>query len=381
MKLPRNAQLWLPGLLASRLRAQFQAKADGPVHVLFCIADHYEPDHGGAALDLQRRRVQRWVDDYPRMADQFRDADGHPPQHTFFSPAEVYRPELLDGLSELCAGGYGEVEIHLHHGNDTADNLRDTLCRFRDVLAERHSLLSTDATGAVRYGFVHGNWALDNGRCDDVSCGVNSELTVLLETGCYADFTMPAAPDPAQSRTVNSIYYVRDDPNRPRSYDRGVLARAGQRPPVNTLLMVQGPLTVHWDHPVKGVLPRVDNSALDWSIGHHPTARRLARWVSANVTVAGRPEWVVVKVHAHGAKEKNADVMLGPVMREFHERIAEEFNDGTRYALHYVTSRELANIIRAAEAGKSGNPGQYRDFEFARIQTAPRAVAGAGASR
>ena len=38
------------------------------------------------------------------------------------------------------------------------------------------------------------------------------------------------------------------------------------------------------------------------------------------------------------------------------------YNDGTRYILHYVTTRELYNIVKAAEAGESGNPDQYRDY-------------------
>jgi hypothetical protein len=38
------------------------------------------------------------------------------------------------------------------------------------------------------------------------------------------------------------------------------------------------------------------------------------------------------------------------------------YNDGRDYVLHYVTARETYNIIKAAEAGKTGNPGDYRDF-------------------
>ena len=34
--------------------------------------------------------------------------------------------------------------------------------------------------------------------------------------------------------------------------------------------------------------------------------------------------------------------------------------------LHYVSAREMYNIIKAAEAGKSGNPGKYRDYEIPR---------------
>ena len=191
--LPRHAELWLPAYLRWRLRRLVQ-RAERPTEVLFCVVDHFEPDHGRATLERERSRVAAWVDLYPRMVERFRDADGRPPQHSFFSPAEVYRPEHLDRLAVLCAHGFGEVEVHLHHGHDTAEHLRETLEQFRDTLAHRHGLLSEDRSGRIRYAFIHGNWALDNGRLDDRFCGVNNELTVLMETGCYADLTMPAAP-------------------------------------------------------------------------------------------------------------------------------------------------------------------------------------------
>jgi hypothetical protein len=38
------------------------------------------------------------------------------------------------------------------------------------------------------------------------------------------------------------------------------------------------------------------------------------------------------------------------------------FRDRDDHRLHYVTARELYNIIKAAEAGGSGDPGQFRDF-------------------
>ncbi len=77
---------------------------------------------------------------------------------------------------------------------------------------------------------------------------------------------------------------------------------------------------------------------------------------------AQRPEWVFVKVHTHGAPERNAATLLGPRMAALHHAINREFNDGHRYRLHYVTAREIFNIVRAAEAGEPGNPGDYRDY-------------------
>jgi hypothetical protein len=38
------------------------------------------------------------------------------------------------------------------------------------------------------------------------------------------------------------------------------------------------------------------------------------------------------------------------------------YNDGSAYMLHYVTARELYNMIRAVEAGETGEPNEYRDY-------------------
>ena len=80
---------------------------------------------------------------------------------------------------------------------------------FKELLADRHGLLARRRdTGELPYGFIHGNWALDNSRPDGRCCGVNNELAILRETGCYADFTLPSAPSPAQTAKINSIYYA-----------------------------------------------------------------------------------------------------------------------------------------------------------------------------
>ena len=40
------------------------------------------------------------------------------------------------------------------------------------------------------------------------------------------------------------------------------------------------------------------------------------------------------------------------------------YNDGTRWALHYVTAREMYNVACAAMAGKTGNPADHVDFQL-----------------
>jgi hypothetical protein len=327
----RNIHQWLPGYLASRKRGEFVS----PTHLFFCFVDHFEPLwHGGDG----HSRVRHWVENYPKLA-RYRDVDGKPPQHSFFYPAEEYRPEFLDALATLCRQGFGEVEIHLHHRNDTAENLRAGLLDFKTKL-KSHGFLSQD-----RYGFIHGNWCLDNSRRDGDWCGVNNELTILKETGCYADFTLPSAPSETQTRKVNSIYYATDDPLKPKSHDTGVDVRVGGRA-TGDLMIVQGPLALNWR---RGKIENADIA------GYAPPSGERARlWLKQRIGVAGKPDWVFVKVHTHGCQERNFAAALDGTL---HEVLAQ-----LPVKLHYVTARETYNLIKAAEAGMTGEPNQYRDF-------------------
>jgi len=354
----RQLHRWLPSVLRSYLvRRPVPA---GTKHVMFCFVDHFEPGWGGADYELQRRRVQRWCDEYPKLCEGRRDADGQPPRHTFFFPEEEYQPEHIRDLVELCRAGYGEIEIHLHHDDDTSDGLREKLRRFTSTLSEHFGALPIDpVTGAVAWAFVHGNWALDNSRPDGRWCGVNDELVVLAEAGCYADFTLPSAPDVTQTSTVNSIYYAKDDPARPKSHDKGKSVRVGGSPS-GDLMIIQGPLGLNWRWRKFGILPRIENA--DVRRTSPPRPDRTDLWVRTGIHVAGRPEWIFVKVHTHGTQENDIDTLLGPRTQEMFRDLEARFNDGDRYALHYVTAREMYNIIKAAEAGSAGDPGQYRDF-------------------
>ena len=325
-----------------------------PLRVFLCIADHYEPMNGNAPPATQELRVTRWVEEFPRAHGGFADSRGKPPQHTFFYPAECYLADEqsvrhVERIATLCRAGFGDVEVHLHHDNDTSENLRETLSQFRDQLHNRHGLLRKDASGNLSYGFIHGNWALDNSRPDGRWCGVNDELTVLRETGCYADLTLPSAPSLTQTRAVNSIYYAFDDPRRPKSHDRGLPARVGHSPPQGGLLIIQGPLQLDWRRRRIGVLPGLENADLHGSFP--PTDHRLELWLRAGVTVVGRDDWIFVKLHTHGAVEKNAAALLGEPMQQFHAALANRARD-EQFRYYYVTAREMADLVHQAERGE-----------------------------
>jgi hypothetical protein len=336
---------------------------EGERHLLFAVCDHFEPLHGRAARDVAVARVESWERGLPALAHRFRDAEGRAPRHTFFFPGEEYDPAFVEPLAHLVQAGLAEVEVHLHHDGDTRDLLREKLDRTLRVLGAHGVVPRRD--GQHAWSFIHGNWSLANGRPDGRWCGVDDELRLLRELGCYADFTFPSAPDPCQPRIVNAIYYPRDDTRR-RAYDDCEHVRVGS-PRRDCVLLVQGPLALA--RRVGAARPRIESAAL--AADDPPTGARLATWIDQWVHVDGRPEWTFVKVHAHGAPERNARVMLGEPMARLHAALADLGERGWR--VHYVTAREMYNVARAAMDGKSGSPAPYFDYE---VPPPPRARGG-----
>src|SRR3546814_3669502 len=74
--------------------------------------------------------------------------------------------------------GYGEIEVHLHHDNDTEDNFRSSITRFKTLLHEKHGALPVHPeSGEIGFAFIHGNWCLDNSLPGGGWCGLDNELT------------------------------------------------------------------------------------------------------------------------------------------------------------------------------------------------------------
>ena len=354
---------WIPNYLYRALKQDIIGLAGNrcPIHIYFCICDHFEPYWNNANKVTARQRIKQWINEYPKVADRFRDDDGNMLKYSFFYPEEEYTREDLDALAGFCRSGYGEVEIHLHHDNDTSDNLRHTLINYKKKLYEDHGLLSVDSkTGKVVYGFIHGNWALDNSRPDGRWCGVNNEIDILSETGCYADFTMPSAPNDTQTRKVNSIYYAVDDPNQPKSHDKGINAAVGWKG--SGLLIVQGPLSLNWKRRKFGLLPRIENGGL---MPSNPiTMDRVRMWVSQNIHVSGAPEHVFIKVYAHGAQEESMKMFFKKMelakLFEYIKMCAAEIGG----KLHFVSARECVNIIIALSEGYKGGIVRMREYRY-----------------
>lgn len=350
-------------------------------HVFIAVCDHFEPFHqGGKSLALDR--VRRWQREFRKFVNEFRDSDGIPPRHTFFYPIEQWDAEVCGALGDLCRWSGAEMEVHLHHEADTSAHLARTLDEGKTKLAQL-GLLAQDPQGELAFGFIHGNWALDNSHPDGRGCGVSDELAVLRRAGCYADFTLPSAPSRCQVPMINAIYYAHED-GKPASHARGIRARGGSRrqESLEDLLLITGPLGLNWRRRKYGLLPRIENAALTGA--NPPSPQRLQLWEECHVHVIDRPEWIFIKLHTHGALEANSNMLLGEPMRAFHRHLRERAAENSGFQYHYVTAREMTNLVHAAEAGGSGDPGRFRDFHYrlndgtARMPAPPAAQAADG---
>lgn len=330
---------------------------------MIAVADHFEPSFlstGFATIDEQERRLERWCVEYPKVADPWRDAEGRPFRHTYFYPAEQYDRRLIERLAHHCHEGWGEIEIHLHHGleqPDSGENTRAVLAGFREALVAHGCLSRWNGAGPARYAFVHGNWALANsggGRF----CGVDEEMQILADTGCYADFTLPSAPNRAQISKINALYECALPLGTRAPHRRGRDLRRG-RAPETFPLVVQGPLGIRSDRFPR---PRIENGELTAS--NPPNMERFRVWSEIPITVHGRPDWLFIKLHCHGMDARDERAMFGDLIETFLRDLTQMARDNQACSVHFVTAREMVNIMLAACDGHDSNPGGFREYRL-----------------
>jgi hypothetical protein len=340
MNLPRHAEIWLVPYLKDRLRKSMCSKR--PRRAWVAIADHFEPLGASASVEMALRRVAHWRDKWPRIAnDAPADAAGQYPQYSFFYPQEEYRHDLLEGIAEMVRLGVGDVEVHLHHNNEQRQSFIHKVTEFCSRLTNDHGLLRKQ-DGRTVFGFIHGNWALDNSHPEGKFCGLNGEIALLRDLGCYADFTMPSLPEAPQGRIINQIYWCTNNPNnRPKSFDRGieVTVGGGKR---GDLLMITGPVGLRFG---ERLLPRMETGEI--TSYDMPTVSRAHHWFDLAPSIG---EDLFLKLYTHGAAERNIEPLLNGALANLFSAIANEAQQRD-IELHWATAWQM---YQAAEALASG---------------------------
>lgn len=348
----QNVFIWLGDYLFNS--PSFEER-DEMVDIIFVIVDHWEP---GGHMDV----VNDWMAGWQRLADKHVDDDGVKLQHTWYYPLDKFHGDEVDSLVKLCANNYGDVEVHLHHHGDNSESLRAKFVNGLDSLRAHGALVAPDSGNY--WSFIHGNWALDNSRFHEGRdlCGVDDEITILKELGCYGDFTFPAMTHTAQPSLVNKIYYCIDDPDSPKSHDTGIRAQVGRKPGPDEFMIFQGSYTIDWSDWRFGTHPTFEDGNLYWEI--ETSFHRFEEWLDGNVHVEGQPDWVFVRPFTHGAMlaGDGYDNILGQNIDQMLTEVEKRYSNNSKYRLHYMTAREAYNVVKAAEDGATGNPHEYRDY-------------------
>jgi len=357
--LQKGFRYWLPYYFLQKMLSAEKPDQTKPIHLYVCRVDHFEPFNGGVDYKSALRRVLTWKNKYPLFADKHRDAEGNPFQHTWFYPPHLDH-SLLPHIVELCQAGYGDIEMHLHHNQmkpfpDTSRTLRDKILKCIDDYSKYGIFCQPD--GIPRFAFIHGDWSLDNAMGDEI-CGVNDELTILRECGCYADFTFPTLTR-AQPAMVNQIYYALDDPDRAKSYNRGIPVQAGVKAPIDALMIIQGILGLRADKQKK-LKFAIDYSDQDFD--DPPTAARVDFWVKNSIAIKGKSNWRFIKLHTHGGREIRWDANFGKSADQAFGYLEQKYNDRKKYLLHYVSARQMYNIIKILESNIAFTVSEGRDF-------------------
>ena len=336
----RYAHVWLPGYG----KAWAASRSTQPKRAWLAIADHYEPGWGNATLEVQRSRVKAWTDAWPGIAERHRDSLGRAARYTFFYPEDQYQPEFLDALKPMVEHGIGDVEVHIHHGGEGEQVFVDRMSRFLENLENRHGMLRRQ-DGRRLFGFIHGNWCLDNADPSGQFCGLNNEITLLRDLGCYADFTLPCPHVASQTRMVNTIYWATDDPTQPKSHDLGIPVRAGGAVS-GDLMIVPGPLAINWKERRRALVPKIEVGELAGN--HGPSMHRTRLWLRHAPRIGSD---VFIKLYAHGAPEKNAGPMLNGFLSSTFECMSRVCAE-SGVSLNFVTTWQMWNAIESLRMGR-----------------------------
>ena len=210
-------------------------------------ADHWEP-WGGGINDVTLMRV----DEFLRQAKQSPfvnkmtlfylaganyklnpDVGGADTEIIKASPRSTREHERArESIGKLRAQTGVEFQVHLHHehlvGNDGSwhdlhriiksrtDPQQDER-RLHYLLQNELAILRHDTDAPLeKWAFVHGMWAL-NGS-DRAVCQIDNEIEILMEHGCWGDFTFPAGRYHCDPTLLEQPYTCRPF-TAPKCYD------------------------------------------------------------------------------------------------------------------------------------------------------------------
>jgi hypothetical protein len=296
------------------------------------------------------------LQDLPSLEPRAPENGSAAPKHTIFLSPDALPPAGEDAsLVAYCRATGSEIELQAVTASGGSAEALKSFTEARNQLHER-SLLSHDGAGAACFA-VHRSSARTQSSAPHPQG--------LREAGCYAEFAAPALRSREETLPLPRIYYRSGDA-LPRS--RRVRSdRDARGPSDEELLTIEQPLSLDWTRRRMGLLPALERG---WISEDEPLSpQRLRLWIDCKISLEGRPNWLFLALPLQPSAGHRAAPRKGNRLREFQEMIAAAAETDRTVRFHYVTARELVNIIHAAEAGHSGDPSQFRDFRYHKAPT------------
>ncbi len=310
----------------------------------------------GASVETALGRVAQWRDKWPRIADDApRDAAGQRPQYSFFYPQEEYRRDLLDGIAEMVRLGVGDVEVHLHHDNEQRDAFIRKVTEYCRRLTDDHGLLRQQ-DGRTVFGFIHGNWALDNSRPDGKCVRPQRRNRPAARSGLLRRFhhAVSSLGDPGARCEPDLLVHKqsRQSSQVLRSRDRSHSWRRQARRPADDHRTARAAL---WR---TAAAARWRPERLPDTICRRP--RGCGRWFDLAPTIG---DDLFLKLYTHGAQERNLEPLLNGGLGNLFRWLAEEA-ERRGIEIHWATAWQMyqaadalihgREAIQAAAAGVTG---------------------------
>jgi hypothetical protein len=158
---------------------------------------------------------------------------------------------------------------------------------------------------------------------------------------------------------VNKVFYAKGKVNCAKAYNRGEEVAVGSTQK-DRLMIIQGPLGVRPRGIGNFFLPAIECAEI--SNINPLTSERIDFWVNTRIRVKGRNNLIFIKLHTHGAWEGCSRTWFDGSLDKMLDYFEKRYNDRGRYCLHYVSAREMYNVIKALEAGVAHYTLDLRNF-------------------
>lgn len=298
-----------------------------PVHIYVAFCDYFKPFAGHASQEIAEHRVVTWYKEYSRIAKTHTDSEGRNPVHTFFFPEEDYNPLLIDTLSRMVKDGIADIEISLQNNTDSIQTFRRKLEEFRDVLFHHHGLLRKNSTDKITFGYIRNRLSRHNTL---INSNFENELTALIDTGCYADFSNYSNTEiiSISHKDCRNQCIAPDSPASPDA--------ANRRWYENQLPFFCNNEIYNWKSRIWGLFPKYERGEISAHFPFHPS--RVDLWLRSGIRIANAPDHVFIKLNSCGCMDQSIRYLLGEnglvqMWQHFEERCI-----GNNFVLHYVSA-------------------------------------------